>query len=197
VSGGEDHYSQGSGSQDGEGPGTVDLWDGHGISNRTGIYSGYNYAQRAVEVIANYTATTMAARAAGNDAENGLFMYLAWHNTHTPLECPEEWMYPATYNNSDSARMTYNCMARILDDGIGNVTSALKAGGVWDKTLIIFAADNGGWVGNTGSNNYPLKGSKVSDFEGGVRAVSFVSGGYLPINVRGSHHSGLIAVADW
>ena len=44
-------------------------------------------------------------------------MYLAWHNTHSPLECPAEWMYPNYYNDSSSSRQTYNCMARILDDG--------------------------------------------------------------------------------
>lgn len=42
LKGGEDHYSQGSGSANGEGPGTIDLWEGHALSNRTGIYSGYN-----------------------------------------------------------------------------------------------------------------------------------------------------------
>jgi hypothetical protein len=52
-------------------------------------------------------------------------------------------------------------------------------------------------TGNTGSNNYPLRGSKVSDFEGGVRAVSFLTGGYLPSNVRGTHHTGFIYIADW
>lgn len=90
-------------------------------------------------------------------------MYLAWHNTHTPLECPPEWMYPPLgmhggldFNNN-SQRMTYNCMSRILDDGVGNVTAALKAGGLWPSTLMLFSADNGGWAGGTGSNNYPLR----------------------------------------
>lgn len=68
-----------------QGPGTVDLWDGHAISNRTGVYSGYNYAERAVSVIENFTATNAALVAAGRgaSADSGLFMYLAWHNTHT------------------------------------------------------------------------------------------------------------------
>ena len=35
-------------------------------------------------------------------------------------------------------------MARIMDDGIGNVTAALKAAGLWADTLMLFAADNGG-----------------------------------------------------
>ena len=58
-------------------------------------------------------------------------------------------------------------------------------------------ADNGGWVGNTGSNNWPLRGSKVSDFEGGVRTVAFLAGGYLPPAVRGGSFSGFISIADW
>ena len=198
LKGGEDHYTQGSGSTHREGA-TVDLWDGHGPSNMTGQYSGYIYSHRAVNVIANYSATTKALQQAGAAAPNGLFMYLAWHNTHSPLECPAEWEYPFYYNSSldQASRGTYNCMARILDDGIGNVTAALKAADLWESTLLLFAADNGGWVGGFGSNNYPLKGSKVSDFEGGIRAVSFLAGGYLPTNVRGTHHTGFIAICDW
>ena len=69
-----------------QGPGTVDLWDGHAISNRAGVYSGYNYAERAAAVIENFTATNTALVAAGRaaEADSGMFMYLAWHNTHTP-----------------------------------------------------------------------------------------------------------------
>ena len=63
-----------------------------------------------------------------------LFIYLAWHNTHTPLECPEEWMFPpvAAWNKNNSQRNTYNCMARVLDDGIGNVTKALRTAQLWE-----------------------------------------------------------------
>ena len=52
-------------------------------------------------------------------------------------------------------------------------------------------------MGNTGSNNWPLRGSKVSDFEGGVRTVAFLAGGYLPPAVRGGSFSGFISIADW
>ena len=102
-------------------------------------------------------------------APAGLFIYLAWHNTHTPLECPEEWSYPAlpASNNSYKPRMVYNCMSRILDDGIGNVTAALRRAGLWEDAQLFFAADNGGWAGSSGASNYPLRGSKTSDFEGG------------------------------
>jgi arylsulfatase A-like enzyme len=44
-------------------------------------------------------------------------------------------------------------MTRILDDGIGNVTAALKKAQLWDDTLLYYAADNGGWAHESGSNN--------------------------------------------
>ena len=47
------------------------------------------------------------------------------------------------------------------------------------------------------ANNYPLKGGKYSDWEGGVRTASFLSGGYVPAARRGATYSGLVSVADW
>ena len=43
----------------------------------------------------------------------------------------------------------------------------------------------------------PLRGGKYSDFEGGVRTTTFISGGYVPSERRGQVHSGVVSVADW
>ena len=96
----------------------------------------------AVQVIEEFAASLDAAgQAKVAGADDKLFIYLAWHNTHTPLECPEEWMFPplASWHNNNSQRNTYNCMARVLDDGIGNVTKALRAAQLWDDTLMLFS----------------------------------------------------------
>ena len=171
LKGGEDHWNQGSGSANGEGPGTIDLWAGHVPSNMSGTYSGFLYADRtphhlalesldafssdipagrilragAVQVIEEFAASLDAAgQAKLAGADDKLFIYLAWHNTHTPLECPEEWMFPplASWHNNNSQRNTYNCMARVLDDGIGNVTKALRAAQLWDETLMLFSVQS-------------------------------------------------------
>ena len=34
-------------------------------------------------------------------------------------------------------------MAKVMDDGIGNVTNALKTAGIFEDTFIIFTADVG------------------------------------------------------
>jgi arylsulfatase A-like enzyme len=55
-------------------------------------------------------------------------------------------------------------MLAALDDSIHNVTEALKARGLYNNTIIVFASDNGGAVQGppqTGAmNNHPLRGGK-------------------------------------
>ena len=69
------------------------------------------------------------------------------------------------------------------------------------------SADNGGPIfgpaagcgmctGSAGANNYPLRGGKHSNFEGGVRTNAFVSGGLIPAAMRGKTLDALVGVED-
>jgi arylsulfatase I/J len=86
-------------------------------------------------------------------------------------------------------------MVNFLDGVVGNLTATLKAKGMWDNTIMLFMSDNGGPIYGAGSN-YPLRGGKYSEFEGGVRVAAFASGGLLPKSIRGTAHGGLGSVAD-
>eukprot|EP00937_MAST-01D_sp_MAST-1D-sp2_P002840 g2840.t1 len=54
---------------------------------------------------------------------------------------------------------------------------------------------NGGEV-STGGNNWPLRGGKYTDFEGGNRNVAFAAGGWLAPELRGAETDELLHVAD-
>ena len=72
--------------------------------------------------------------------------------------------------------------------------------GLYDDTLIVFSADNGGPVycaGCAGANNWPLRGGKASNWQGGIRVNSWVSGGLVPSAMHGMKLAGLAAVWDW
>ena len=87
-------------------------------------------------------------------------------------------------------------MTKYLDDFVGELVSKEKA--LWDNLLLVISSDNGGPVYNGGGgNNFPMKGGKMSDWQGGIRVNGFVSGGYLPKKMKGQKTDGYIHIADW
>ena len=47
--------------------------------------------------------------------------------------------------------------------------------------------------GTPGANNFPLRGGKMSSWEGGIRVPAFVSGGRVPTTLRGTSNDALSA----
>jgi len=90
-------------------------------------------------------------------------------------------------------------MVALLDEVLGNVTALLKQKGMWRKTLMVLSSDNGGPVdtSESGSTNFPLRGGKYSEFEGGIRASAFVSGGFLPSAAIGQVIEEPVHIGDW
>lgn len=99
-------------------------------------------------------------------------------------------------NIADETRQTYCGMMRCIDTSIEGIMAALSETGKYYNTLFVFAGDNGGAPKN-GGYNYPLRGSKGTLFEGGIRQASFMWGKMLPDEVVGTTYSGAISLTDW
>jgi len=69
------------------------------------------------------------------------------------------------------AHAVYGAMVETMDGAVGAVLAKLDALGLREKTLVIFASDNGGLSTSEGSptSNHPLRGGKGWLYEGGVR----------------------------
>lgn len=150
-------------------------------------YSANFYTSRAVEIIQE-----AAASQRSGSSPDPLFMYFAIQNVHAPYELPLAW---ETQSFPDMWDHTYANMISMLDSAVANLTKALEDNGLWDNTLIVFSADNGG-IGL--GNNYPLRGHKHDPWEGGIRSAAFVSGGFLPEQLRGTTTGPkLVHISDW
>jgi len=117
----------------------------------------------------------------------------------TQCKAQTAYIYPGSTDASYSCRAQYTAMAKVLDDILGNITALLKSRGLWENTLIVFSADNGGclYLPENAGNNYPHRGGKYSPWEGGIRSAAFVGGGFVPSKVRGTIQNGMMALADW
>ena len=174
--------------------GEVDFWrDSKPALGENGTYGAYQYVAEARRVIRATGAALVAAEREQTTARP-LFLYLAWQIMHGPDQAPAN--YTATWPSTMyKPRLMCNAMMAVCDDAIGSVVTELKVQGMYDNTLIIFSSDNGGPADH--ANNWPLRGSKGSDFEGGVRVAAFLSGGFV---THGSGHAkitGLMHIADW
>lgn len=96
--------------------------------------------------------------------QNNTPLFLLWssHLVHMPLEAPTSYIDQFRHVNSTRRRMM-RAMTKFLDDAIGLVVQALKDEEMYDDTLIVAHADNGGeimFAGLCGGNNWPLRGGE-------------------------------------
>lgn len=112
------------------------------------------------------------------------FLYLSHYSVHTVLAAKQGMIdhFAAKPGASkDKNNPVLAAMLAGIDEGVGSITSTLDQLGIADRTVLIFASDNGGERRVT--SNAPLRGGKSQLYEGGIRVPLIV---YRP----GSHRSG-------
>lgn len=133
-------------------------------------FTHYAEPRHATEAIALEAIASMERHVAEHSGEP-LFLYVAFTAAHSPLQPLARHTAPCAHI-AHSWRRDFCGVVGGLDEAVGNLTRAAKAT-LGENTVFIFASDNGGspWFGG---NNQPLRGSKATPLEGGVKTPSFL-----------------------
>jgi len=112
--------------------------------------------------------------------DSPFFLYLAHSMPHLPVRTSDRF-------RGTSRSGLYGDVIETIDWSTGQIRAALKEAGVEDDTLLIFTSDNGPWLnlpdrmlqeGNMhwhGGSPGPLRGSKATTYEGGMRVPMLAS----------------------
>ena len=155
-------------------------------------YSTTFYTSKAISIIQDHS------------YETPLFLYLAYQAVHDPFidfgiyenGMPDSYidddiLISIHQNITGRLRQEYAKSLYMLDKSVGD---ALEEANIMDNTYIIFMSDNGGCFYGGGKNS-PLRGSKGTLFEGGIKVDSFI---YSPkLANAGSTYDGLMHISDW
>jgi arylsulfatase A-like enzyme len=119
--------------------------------------------------------------------ERPFFVYLPHTMLHTPLGVSPEFQGKSRFGE-------YGDAIQELDFHVGRIFDALKELELDQRTIVIYASDNGRGPGRTPQQ--PLQGRKLSIFEGGIRVPCIVWG--PGIHLRAGHTSTEVVHAmDW
>lgn len=109
------------------------------------------------------------------------YLNLCFHNPHTPIEGKPDLvehyrrkLAPGMHHQNAQ----YAAMIHSLDENVGRLLRFLDERRLADRTLVVFASDNGGYVNEFGgqrvTDNTPLRSGKGSLYEGGIRVPLIV-----------------------
>ncbi len=152
-------------------------------------YAPVREAGYVTDLLASYASRFIEAHA--RDAAP-FFLYVPFSAPHSPLQAkpedlpryahleaidaPRGWQLatggrplPSVAERA-AGRRIHGAMVHALDVGVGRILDALDANGIADNTLVLFHSDNGGSVGI--GDNAPLRGSKATVYEGGIRVAA-------------------------
>jgi len=101
------------------------------------------------------------------------FLYVPHEAPHVPFQGRSDPAYRYSdneftyYGPVEDRHRAYADMMTALDEGVGRIIDKLQETGLQENTLVMFVSDNGGLAEY--GNNEPLRGSKTTLWEGGIR----------------------------
>jgi arylsulfatase A-like enzyme len=113
--------------------------------------------------------TERAVRFIEANGNRPFFLYVPHVMPHVPIFASEKFL-------GRTARGLYGDVIEELDWSVGEILAALRKCGLDDKTMVVFASDNGPFLsyGDHAGSASPFREGKLTTFEGGVRTPCII-----------------------
>jgi arylsulfatase A-like enzyme len=100
------------------------------------------------------------------------YLYLSHYAVHAPFEPDRRFLPNYEKEKWNAHKKIYASMIESMDKSLGDVMDTIDELGIAENTIVVFMSDNG----SPGNNpqNLPLRGSKISGYEGGNRVPLIV-----------------------
>ena len=97
---------------------------------------------------------------------------MSHYAVHAPFEPDRRFLPNYADKKWNKHKKVYASMLESMDRSLGDLMKTLDRLGVADNTIVVFMSDNGSPRNNP--QNLPLRGHKISGYEGGTRVPLIV-----------------------
>ncbi len=159
------------------------IWDVPGLEK---------YHGQKINLTEALTREAAAAMEQAVEEEQPFYLYLSHYTVHAPWEEDRRFYQKYLDQGLDEFSAMRASMLESMDKSLGDMLNKIKELGIEDNTLVIFMSDNG--APKQVALNKPLRGHKLTPYEGGVRVPMIVK--WPGITERGSVNDQYLMIDD-
>jgi arylsulfatase A-like enzyme len=130
------------------------------------------HAARGINLTEALTLEAVQAVEACVKSRKPFFLHLSHYAVHAPWEADARFIARYEQAGLKGREAAHASMVEAVDKSVGDVLRTLDRLGIADSTLVILVSDNG--VPAELPRNFPLRGHKLSPYEGGIRVPALV-----------------------
>lgn len=125
-------------------------------------------------------------------ADKPFFLYMSHYAVHAPWEKDDRFYESYKDAGLPGLGQTLASMLEGMDKSLGDIRANLKRHGIEDNTIIVFMSDNG--APKNVPRNLPLRGHKITPYEGGTRVPMIVQ--WPGVTKPGTTSDGYLIIED-
>lgn len=139
------------------------VWDVPGLEK---------YHGQKINLTEALTREANAAIEAAVEKDQPFFLHMSHYTVHAPWEADRRFIKKYQDMGLSERLANHASMVESMDHSLGDIMNKVKELGIEDNTILLFISDNG--APSQMTRNKPLRGHKVTPYEGGIRVPMIV-----------------------